>query len=92
MSDDTGRVEKYLRAQWKAFPLPFEDFARQFVAQPWSTTGQVHCNLYHSEKLCAIIMGMNTALADAAALDLPAFSVDRVKEGNALTDTSVLLP
>eukprot|EP00427_Karlodinium_veneficum_P015708 CAMPEP_0169134640 /NCGR_PEP_ID=MMETSP1015-20121227/39993_1 /TAXON_ID=342587 /ORGANISM="Karlodinium micrum, Strain CCMP2283" /LENGTH=507 /DNA_ID=CAMNT_0009199191 /DNA_START=45 /DNA_END=1568 /DNA_ORIENTATION=- len=112
-SSDASVVAKYITTNFKAFTLPTEDFAKQWVDQDWSDTGQVHANFYHSVKLQALIMGdaahatspsigqgMNTALADAAALDelldvhgdehlvdavLPAFSEARVKEGNALT-------
>jgi kynurenine 3-monooxygenase len=112
-SNDASVVAQYIRSKFKAFSLPDEEFAKQWVEQDWSDTGQVHANFYHSAKLQAIIMGdaahatspsigqgMNTALADAAALDdlldihgdnhllddiLPAFSEARVKEGNALT-------
>jgi kynurenine 3-monooxygenase len=114
LSADPAVVAAYLRSKFKAFQLPVEEFAKQWVMQDWSSTGQVHANFYHSKKLQAILMGdaahatspsigqgMNTALADAAALDelldahgderlldrvLPAFSEERVKEGNALTD------
>ena len=111
-STDATIVATFLQARFKAFELPWDEFARQWVGQAWSQTGQVHCNFYHSSKLQLLIMGdaahatspsigmgMNTALADAAALDelldahadaldqvLPAFSEARVKEGNALTD------
>lgn len=111
-SDDPKIVAAYVKEHLKAFELlDYDDFAQQWVAQPWNTTGQVHCNFYHSLKIKALLMGdaahatspaigmgMNTALADAAALDelmdqhrdqlaavLPAFSRERVKEGNALT-------
>jgi len=112
-SEDPKVVAQYLRTRFKAFPLPAKDLANQWVGQAWSSTGQVHANFYHSNKLQALIMGdaahatspsigqgMNTALADAAALDdlldehgderlldnvLPGFSETRVKEGNALT-------
>jgi len=111
-SNDPKIVAAYVKDHFKAFELDdYDDFAQQWVDQNWSTTGQVHCNFYHSLKLNALIMGdaahatspsigmgMNTALADAAALDdimdkynddldqiLPAFSQERVKEGNALT-------
>ena len=87
----------------------------QWVAtKKWNKISQVHCNFYHSTKLQALLLGdaahatspqigqgMNTALADAAALDefltlceddwtkvLPMFSKERVKEGHALTDLS----
>ena len=113
-SDSADEVAAYMKESFQAFPFAYEDFAKQWVAQPWMTTCQVHCNFYHSEALQAILLGdaahatlptigqgMNTALADAAALDrlldehkddlvkvLPAFSDERVKEGHALTDLS----
>jgi kynurenine 3-monooxygenase len=114
LSEDPCVVADYLRIKFKAFELPVEEFAKSWVSQDWSSTGQVHANFYHSVKLQALIMGdaahatspsigqgMNTALADAAALDelldehgdehlfdkvFVAFSEARVKEGNALTD------
>mmetsp|Transcript_12103 Transcript_12103/g.28492 ORF Transcript_12103/g.28492 Transcript_12103/m.28492 type:complete len:668 (+) Transcript_12103:329-2332(+) len=111
-STDAAVVAAYLQEKFKPSELPWDEFARQWVGQAWSQTGQVHCSSYHSSKLQLLIMGdaahatspaigmgMNTALADAAALDelldahadaldqvLPAFSEARVKEGNALTD------
>jgi kynurenine 3-monooxygenase len=115
LSRDIDTVEKYVKAHFKAFPIAdYSDFAKQWVNQEWSTTSQLHCSSYHSEKLAAIIMGdaahatsptlslgMNTGLEDARALDelldelqddwakvLPAFSTQRVKEGQALTDLS----
>lgn len=107
-------VSAYLRQNFRPFPLPYDEIARQWVAQQWSSTGQVHANFYHSELLKLLILGdaahatspsigqgMNTALEDAAVLDelldrhgddleavLPAFSQERVKEGNALTSLS----
>jgi kynurenine 3-monooxygenase len=117
-SDDPAVVAAYVKKHLKAFELvDYDDFAQQWVNQSWNSTGQVHCNYYHSDKLKAIIMGdaahatspsigmgMNTALADAAALNrildecnddwdavLPAFSKERVKEGRALTDLAYYL-
>ena len=117
-SDDPAVVAAYVKKNFKAAELvDYDDFAHQWVNQPWNTTGQVHCNFYHSEKVGAIIMGdaahatspsigmgMNTALADAAALNrlldeckddwsqvMPAFSKERVKEGRALTDLAFYL-
>jgi kynurenine 3-monooxygenase len=82
LSGDVSLVANYLRTNFKAFSLPAEDAAKQLVEQDWSSTGQVHCNFYHSRKLQALLMGdaahatspsigmgMNTALADAASLD-----------------------
>lgn len=82
-SDDPKVVAEYLRANWKAAgKVDFDDMANQWVKQRWNSTGQVHCNTYHSEGLSALIlgdaahatspsigMGMNTALSDAAALN-----------------------
>jgi len=115
MSSDPKVVAKYVKEKFQAYELvDYEDFADQWCNQSWNTTGQVHCNFYHSEPLGALLLGdaahatspqigqgMNTALADAAALDrlldeakddwsavLPKFSQERVKEGHALTDLS----
>lgn len=112
LSSDPKVVAAYVKKNFKAFELDdYDDFAQQWVGQKWSTTGQVHCNFYHSLQLNALIlgdaahatspsigMGMNTALSDVEALNelmdrhgddfskvLPAFSEERVKEGNALT-------
>lgn len=120
-SDDPAVVAAYVARHFKAYPIPPEDlreFAQQWCRQSWSTTGQVHCNLYHSTKLqCVILgdaahatspsigMGMNTALGDASALNrlldthgddnleavLTAFSEERVKEGQALSDLAFYL-
>jgi kynurenine 3-monooxygenase len=82
-SNDPKVVAEYVKKHFKAFELEdYDDFARQWVGQSWNTTGQVHCNYYHSDKLSAIIMGdaahatspsigmgMNTALGDASALN-----------------------
>lgn len=114
LSDDVAVVSGYFKKYFTSFNMDCDDAAAQWVAQGWSTTGQVHCNVYHSMKQQILLMGdaahatspqigqgMNTALADAAAFDklldlhkdnlnevLPAFSAERVKEGNALTDLS----
>jgi kynurenine 3-monooxygenase len=83
MSDDPAVVAKYVKENLKCFELvDYDDFAQQWVNQGWNTTGQVHCNYYHSDKLNAIIMGdaahatspsigmgMNTALGDVSALN-----------------------
>lgn len=82
-SDDPAVVAEYVKKHLKAFELvDYDDFAQQWVNQSWNSTGQVHCNYYHSDKLQAIIMGdaahatspsigmgMNTALGDASALN-----------------------
>ena len=79
-SNDPKVVAKYVKEKFLPFTLDdYDDFAEQWVAQPWSTTGQVHCNFYHSCK-CKILllgdaahatsptlgMGMNTALEDSS--------------------------
>ena len=113
-SDDAAVVAEYFRKHWHAFDIDADDAAQQWVSQGWFSISQVHCNFYHSEPLGALLLGdaahatspqigqgMNTALADAAALDrlldeakddwsavLPKFSQERVKEGHALTDLS----
>jgi kynurenine 3-monooxygenase len=82
-SNDPKVVAEYVKKHFKAFELEdYDDFARQWVGQSWNTTGQVHCNYYHSDTLSAVIMGdaahatspsigmgMNTALGDASALN-----------------------
>lgn len=114
-SDDVKVVEKYFRDTLKIIDgWDFALLAKEWVSQKFNTTQQTHCNFYHSNVVHGIIMGdaahaclpvlgqgMNTALADAAALNelldkynddweevLPAFSEERVKEGNAVTDLS----
>lgn len=113
-SDDAKVVADYFRKHWHAFEIDSDEAGRQWVGQGWNTISQVHCNFYHSETLGALLLGdaahatspqigqgMNTALADAAALNrlleenkddwsvvLPKFSAERVKEGHALTDLS----
>jgi len=115
LSEDPQVVAAYFKENFHAFSLTdYEDVAQQWIGQGWNTISQVHCNFYHSTKLQALLLGdaahatspqigqgMNTALADAAALNqmlddhkddwtavLPQFSKDRVKEGHALTDLS----
>ena len=82
-STDPKVVANYFRKNFVAFELQnYDDLAEQWVNQGWNTTGQVHCNYYHSNKLNALIigdaahatspsigMGMNTALADVQVLD-----------------------
>jgi kynurenine 3-monooxygenase len=78
-SDDAKIVAEYVRKTFQPFELDYDDFARQWVNQPWNRTGQVHCNFYHSVETSIVIMGdaahatspsigmgMNTALRDAA--------------------------
>ena len=83
LSGSVDEVETYMKTFFKAFPLvDYTDFAKQWVHQDWSTTSQLHCNCYHSDKLAAVIMGdaahatspalslgMNTALDDAQTLN-----------------------
>jgi kynurenine 3-monooxygenase len=78
-SSDPKVVAKFMKDNFRPFDLvDYDDFAQQWVNQPWSTTGQVHCNFYHSCKHKIILlgdaahatspmigMGMNTALEDA---------------------------
>lgn len=117
-SSDPKVVAKFVKENFKAWELvDYDDFARQWCAQNWNRTGQVHCSSYHSLPLGIVIMGdaahatspsigmgMNTALADATALDdlldehedelekvLVAFSEERVKVGNSLTDLAMHL-
>merc|ERR1712228_689873 len=94
-SEDPQVIAEYLKKHLKSMPLEdYEDFAKQWAGQSWSSTGQVHCNFYHSDILGAIIMGdaahatspaigmgMNTALGDANVLYelLEKFDHDLVK-------------
>jgi kynurenine 3-monooxygenase len=113
-SDDVDAISAYFKKHFHAFKMDCDDAAKQWVSQGWNTISQVHCNIYHDSKRMILLMGdaahatspqigqgMNTALADAAALDkmldshkddlaaaLETFSKERVKEGNALTDLS----
>ena len=80
MSDDPKVVAKYVKEKFQAYELvDYDDFAEQWCSQGWNSTGQVHCNYYHSNKLqCLILgdaahatspsigMGMNTALSVSA--------------------------
>lgn len=82
-NEDPKIVAEYLKTHLTGFELvDYDDFANQWVNQAWNSTGQVHCNFYHSLKLQALIigdaahatspsigMGMNTALGDAEVLD-----------------------
>jgi len=116
LSKDPTVVAEYLRKNLKYFRgVNFEEMGKLWAGKSVSTVGMTHCNFYHSNKLRAILLGdaahatnpnigqgMNTALADAAALNeildeheddwegkvLPEFSRQRVKEGHALTDLS----
>jgi len=88
LSDDPKVVAKYVRAKFQAYELvDYEDFADQWCNQGWNTTGQVHCNFYHSNKLACLIlgdaahatspsigMGMNTALSVSARKECMLFS------------------
>uniref|UniRef100_A0A7S1ZIW9 FAD-binding domain-containing protein n=1 Tax=Trieres chinensis TaxID=1514140 RepID=A0A7S1ZIW9_TRICV len=82
LSDDPSVISSYFAKHFKAFKIDTDEVGRQWVTQGWNTTGQVHCNFYHSSELSAILLGdaahatspqigqgMNTALADAAVLD-----------------------
>ena len=113
-TDDVDGISAYFKKHFHAFKMDCDDAAKQWIDQGWNTISQVHCNIYHDSKRMILLMGdaahatspqigqgMNTALADAAALDemldrheddwsatLETFSKERVKEGNALTDLS----
>lgn len=79
-SNDVKVVADYVRTTFQAFELKdYDDFAQQWVNQPWNRTGQVHCNYYHSTDINVVLMGdaahatspsigmgMNTALRDAS--------------------------
>ena len=81
-SSDYKVVSKYFKENFKAFELAdYDDFAKQWVGQRWNQTGQLNCNMYHSNAMNIILMGdaahatspsigmgMNTALRDAQAL------------------------
>ena len=84
MSDDPKVVAKYVKEKFQAYELvDYDDFAEKWCNQGWNSTGQVHCNYYHSNKLqCLILgdaahatspsigMGMNTALSVSAIFKL----------------------
>ena len=115
-SDDAAVVADYFREHWHAFAIDADEAGRQWVDQGWNTISQVHCNFYHSDALSALLLGdaahatspqigqgMNTALADAAALDrlldehdddwtavLPKFS-EREGEGGKCPHRPILL-
>lgn len=76
--------EKHMKASCPAFctGLDYEDLAQQWINQTWNTSGQVHCNFYHSLPLRAVLLGdaahatspqigqgMNQAFADAQCLN-----------------------
>jgi kynurenine 3-monooxygenase len=114
LSKDPAVIAAYAKKHFQGFDMDFEEFGQRWAEQKLGTTQMVHCNFYHSMKLRALLLGdaahatvpnigqgMNTALADASALNklldthaddwntvLPAFSEERVKEGNALTEMS----
>jgi kynurenine 3-monooxygenase len=107
-------ISDYFHKHFTSFHIDYVEMGKEWVKQPWSTLQMVHANFYHSIKIQALLLGdaahatvpnigqgMNTALADAKALNelldehkddwdkvLPAFSKERVKEGNALADLS----
>jgi len=114
LSEDPSVVSAYFKKHSKMFALDCDEIGKQWVSQGWNSISQVYCNFYHSIPLCALLLGdaahatsprigqgMNTALADASALNnllnvynddiekvLLEFSKLRVKEGNALTALS----
>lgn len=57
LSDDPNVVANYFKENFKAALADYDDLGRQWVNQSWSSTGQVHCNFYHSHALSAIILG-----------------------------------
>ena len=79
-STDVDVVREYAKAHFQGrFALDWQTFAEQWVAQEWSTLGQVKCSTYHlaggrcvllgdaAHATCpAIGQGMNTALDDAS--------------------------
>ncbi|CAM9827240.1 unnamed protein product [Chrysoparadoxa australica] len=115
LSNDPEVLYAYFKKNFTHWELDM-DFCRDFAKSRWYRTGQVKCNFYHMgvNEGTALLLGdaahatspalgsgMNTALADARALDemmeehkesldtvLPTFSERRVKEGIALTDMS----
>lgn len=81
-SDDPSVVSAYFQKHFKRFNINCDEVGKEWVAQSWVTTQQLHANFYHSLKLRALLMGdaahasspnigqgMNTALADAAVLN-----------------------
>ena len=56
-STDAAVVAAYLRANFKAIPLPWDDFAAAWVGIDWQSTTMTHCSSYHSLKLQLLIMG-----------------------------------
>ena len=114
-SNDPAEVAAYLKKNFTLFEMDdYEDAGKKWVEQKLATTSMAYCSFYHSNKLQALLMGdaahatvpnigqgMNTALADASALNkildecdddwrkvLAEFSKERVKEGHALTALS----
>jgi len=82
MSDNPKVISTYFKNHFKIFDIDCDETAKQWVSQGWATTGQVHCNFYHSLPLKALLLGdaahatspqigqgMNTALADACVLN-----------------------
>jgi len=81
-TNDVDGISKYFQKHFYAFEADWNDAAKQWVNQGWSTIGQVHCNIYHNTKNMILLIGdaahatspsigqgMNTALADAGVFD-----------------------